>query len=56
MAAAPSLILPTACALMEHDDRREPLFNIRVPEGVTPSLDRFYYDLAVVGAAAPAPR
>jgi 6-methylsalicylate decarboxylase len=39
--------------LMEHDDREEPLFNVRVPEGVTPFLDRFYYDLALVGAPAP---
>jgi predicted TIM-barrel fold metal-dependent hydrolase len=39
--------------LMEHDDRREPLFNTRVPEGVAPYLDRFYYDLALVAEAAP---
>jgi predicted TIM-barrel fold metal-dependent hydrolase len=39
--------------LMEHDDRVEPLFNVRVPEGVTPYLDRFYYDLAVTGGAVP---
>jgi predicted TIM-barrel fold metal-dependent hydrolase len=39
--------------LMEHDDREEPVFHVRVPEGVTPFLDRFYYDLALVGAPAP---
>jgi predicted TIM-barrel fold metal-dependent hydrolase len=39
--------------LMEHDDREEPVFNVRVPGGVTPFLDRFYYDLALVGAPAP---
>jgi len=39
--------------LMEHDDREQPLFSVRVPEGVTPHLDRFYYDLALVAAAAP---
>ena len=37
--------------LMEHDDREQPLFNVRVPEGVTPYLDRFYYDLAVTAGA-----
>ena len=35
-AVVPSPYLSYRLRLMEHDDREQPLFNVRVPEGVTP--------------------
>jgi predicted TIM-barrel fold metal-dependent hydrolase len=39
--------------LLEESDKKVPPFAERVPEGVTPYLDRFYFDVALAGAEAP---
>jgi predicted TIM-barrel fold metal-dependent hydrolase len=39
--------------LMEESDKNSPSFIDRVPEGVAPHLRSFYFDVALVGGAAP---
>lgn len=39
--------------LMEESDKNLPPFIERVPEGVTPYLDGFYFDVAIAGGPAP---
>ncbi len=38
--------------LMEEQDDHRPEFSKRVPEGVTPYIDRFYFDTAIAGSRA----
>jgi predicted TIM-barrel fold metal-dependent hydrolase len=38
--------------LMEESDEHKPTFVERVPEGVTPFLDKFYFDTAIAGSRA----
>ena len=39
--------------LMEESDKNVPSFGERVPEGVAPQVGSFYFDIALVGGAAP---
>ncbi|MFT8242561.1 amidohydrolase family protein [Roseomonas sp. BN140053] len=45
--------LTTRLKLMEESDKNRPPFIDRVPEGVTPYLNRFHFDTALSGGAAP---
>ncbi|MGH9764848.1 MAG: amidohydrolase family protein [Blastocatellia bacterium] len=45
--------LPMRLEALQGDDVQKPTFLERVPEGYLPYLERFYYDVAMAGAAGP---